>query len=343
MSDLYSKKEILDHLKELETNLLKRVFESSYSENLRTYDLVNHVKGKASELGLDGCEEISTLLRDLDRLSSAIGGLINGNRGERMAEKSLSCLRCDNIALSGIALQNGSSFEEYDEIVITSSGVFLIEVKNFKHDAVVDECGILRCGACAYNVGERMREKEHALWNAIRFSASDFATEADIHSMLLFVNDDMKVSDFFCRVPIERRGQIVYDIEDARRTGRTLSREEMNRIRSSLIMRKVEATFPMPIDTEKIVHELEAAICLIEEKAKAVDSSVVTPKHDEVGAKAASTVIHPEEDNGPAEPTVSPLASKWLPAAAIATLGLAAGIGGVIVAARLGRSSFYRA
>ena len=343
MNKTYSKEEILNQLKELEASLLKRVFESSYSENLRTYDLVNHIKSKTCELGLDNGEAVSALLRDLDRLSFAIGGLINGNRGERMAEKSLSCLRCDSIALSGIALQNGSSFEEYDEIVITSSGVFLIEVKNFKHDAVVDECGILRCGACTYNVGERMREKEHALWNAIRFSASDFATEADIHSMLLFVNDDMKVSDFFYRVPIERRGQIVYDIEDARRTGRTLSREEMNRSRSSLIMRKVEAKFPMPIDAEEIACELESAICLIEEKAKAVGSSAVTPKHDEVGAKAASTVFHPEEDNGPAKPTVSPLASKWLPAAAIATLGLAAGIGGAIMAAGLERSSFYRA
>lgn len=57
MSDLYSKEEILDHLKEMETNLLKRVFESSYSEGLRTCDLINHIKCKACELGLDDARQ----------------------------------------------------------------------------------------------------------------------------------------------------------------------------------------------------------------------------------------------------------------------------------------------
>lgn len=258
-----------------------------------------------------------------------------------MAEKSLACLRCDGIILSGIALQNGSSFEEYDDIVITSSGVFLIEVKNFKRDVVIDECGILRCGACTYNVGERMREKEQALWNAIRFSASDFATEADIHSMLLFVNDDTRVSDFFHRVPIERRGQIVYDIEDARRTERGLSREEMNRIRSSLIVRKLDAKFPMPVDVEAIMRELEAAITLIGSKAEVADSSMMAPERDETGAKVASTAIRPEKGRKPVESATSPFARKWLPTAAIATLGLV-GIGGLVMATKRGYGTFFR-
>ena len=330
MNETYEKDEIIDRLKKLEADLLRRVFKSSYSESLRTYDLVNHMKSKARELGLDDCEPFVMLLGDLDRLSASIGGLINGHRGERAAEKSLQCLRGENLVLTGIALRNGESFEEYDEIVITHAGVFLIEVKNFSRDALIDEGGVLRCGPCAYNVGERMREKEHAFWDAIRFSASDFMNEDDVHSMLLFVNDTTKVSDFFHRIPLKRRGQIVYDIEEASRDDRLLTWEEMRRIRSAIVMRKVEARFPMPIDAEKLANELETVLSLIKAKTTEVDRGSAVPGRCEAdGASEDLTTARAEENDDYTKPVVNIVMRKWIPAAT-AVLGIAVGVSGFV-------------
>ena len=43
MSKTFTTEEILERLKSLEGLLLERVFETSYSENLRTYDLIDHL------------------------------------------------------------------------------------------------------------------------------------------------------------------------------------------------------------------------------------------------------------------------------------------------------------
>ena len=79
MSKTYTNAEILDRLKSLEGLLLERVFETSYSESLRTYDLIDHLRSKAHDLGLEGEDTYAALIRDLEKLSSTIGGLINGN------------------------------------------------------------------------------------------------------------------------------------------------------------------------------------------------------------------------------------------------------------------------
>lgn len=82
MSKTYTNEEILERLKSLEGLLLERVFETSYSESLRTYDLIDYLRSKAHDLGLEGEDAYTALIRDLEKLSSTIGGLINGKRGE---------------------------------------------------------------------------------------------------------------------------------------------------------------------------------------------------------------------------------------------------------------------
>lgn len=264
MSKTYTNAEILDRLKSLEGLLLERVFETSYSESLRTYDLIDHLRSKAHDLGLEGEDTYAALIRDLEKLSSTIGGLINGKRGELLAAKSLKCLRGDSLLLSNIALPNGGSFEEYDQVLIARSGVYVIEVKNYRNDVVIDDGGILRCGPRSYNVGERMREKMHALWDAIQFSSDGCMSEEDVHGMLLFVNNEASVTDFFHRVPVMRCGQIVYSIEDANRCDEKLSWEDMVRIKSVLLARKTAAEFPMPLDENRVKSELEDFLDLVE-------------------------------------------------------------------------------
>ena len=317
MNETFTSEEILDKLKGLESRLLKRVFDASYSENLRTYDLIDHLEGKACEYSLVEDGDYVSLIRDLRKLGSSIGALINGKRGESMAAKTLKCLSGEDLVLSNVALENGGSFEEYDQIVIARSGVYVIEVKNYSRAALIGEDGILRCGAVTYNVGERMLEKRRALWDAIRFSSEGFMSEDDIHCMLLFVNDDFKVSDYFHRVPVKRRGQIVYDIRDADRGGLGLEWEEMKRISSAIVTRKVPATFPMPVDPDLMVTRLEAVLTLIE--AMATDNLVATE-------------VSPVDElkDCPANKSISSISDRvveWLPVAAALLLG-AIGIGG---------------
>lgn len=310
MNKLYTASEILEQLKTLERVLLRRVFKASYSDNLRTYDLIGYLKSKLTEVGLGEQESCAALINDLEKLSKAISSLINGKRGEQMAAKSLGCLRDKCLLLSNIALQNGDSFEEYDQIVIAPGGVFIVEVKNLGHDSIIDEGGILRCGPYAYNVGERMLEKRRALWDAIRFSTEGFMSENDIHGMLLFVNDKSTVRDFFRRVPVKRRGQIVYDLDRASENGLSLSREEMSRIKASVVTRMVEAKFPMPVDSAALIDELNAVLEQMRERTEATDK-----------VKTQLTAETSRPDLKSEKATWQQRITEWLPIAAALVVG----------------------
>lgn len=325
MSKTYTNEEILDQLKSLEGLLLERVFETSYSESLRTYDLIDHLRSKAHDLGLEGEDTYTVLIRDLEKLSSTIGGLINGKRGELLAAKSLECLRGDSLLLSNIALPNGDSFEEYDQVLIACPGVYVIEVKNYRNDVVIDDGGILRCGIRSYNVGERMREKMHALWDAIQFSSDGCMSEEDVHGMLLFVNNGASVTDLFHRVPVMRCGQIVYSIEDANRCDEKLSWEDMVRIKTVLLARKAAAEFPMPLDENRVKSELEDFLDLVEaETAKAAAKSIAAGRNE---------VDSPTTLDNHARHSQLP---SWVPAVAAVISGLAIGAGGLFLHAKKG-------
>ena len=309
MSKTYTNAEILDRLKSLEGLLLERVFETSYSESLRTYDLIDHLRSKTHDLGLEGEDTYAALIRDLEKLSSTIGGLINGKRGELLAAKSLKCLRGDSLLLSNIALPNGGSFEEYDQVLIARSGVYVIEVKNYR----------------SYNVGERMREKMHALWVAIQFSSDGCMSEEDVHGMLLFVNNEASVTDFFHRVPVMRCGQIVYSIEDANRCDEKLSWEDMVRIKSVLLARKTAAEFPMPLDENRVKSELEDFLDLVEAKTAKDAAKSIAAGHNEVDSPTTLD-NHARHSQLP----------SWVPAAAAVISGLAIGAGGLFLHAKKG-------
>ena len=268
MDNAFTNDEIIERLKELERSLLKKVFEDSYCDSLRTYDLIRHLENKDRELGLGDSAEFSKLMDGLRKVSSSIGARINGKYGERLASKTLRCLRGESLLIPNVALENGGSFEEFDHIVITGAGVFVIEVKNYSNNAVIDEAGVLHCGHVTYNVGERMLEKTQALWDAISFASEGFLSIDDIHCILLFVNDEYKVSDYFHRVSVKRRGQIVYDINEATKNGRSLSGEEMRRIKAAIVTRNVPALFGMPVDSQELIASLDAVLDLIEDKTK---------------------------------------------------------------------------
>lgn len=325
MSKTYTNEEILERLKSLEGQLLERVFETSYSESLRAYDLIDHLRSKARDLGLEGEDTYTVLIRDLEKLSSTIGGLINGRRGEFLAAKSLRCLRGDSILLSNIALPNGGSFEEYDQVLIARSGIYVIEVKNYRNDVVIDDGGILRCGLRSYNVGERMREKMHALWDAVQFSSDGYMTEEDVHGMLLFVNNDASVTDLFHRVPVMRCGQIVYSIEDANRCDEKLSWEDMVRIKSVLLARKTAAEFPMPLDENLVKSELEDFLDLVEVKTAKDAAESIAAGHNEVDSQTMPD-NHARHSQLP----------SWVAFVAAAISGLAIGAGGLFLHAKKG-------
>ena len=233
MAEEYGHGELLESCKAFERAMLKEVFQDDYSESLRTYDLISHLKSRASQYALQDNEAFAALIHDFERFSREVGALVNGARGELYASRALARLRVRNEVLSGVELLLDGEEAEYDDIVITSQGIFIVEVKYFTCAAKIDPDGVLRGksrrlpGTC--NVGERMRSKEHVLWKTIEPVVRDSMLRAQVHGLIMNANDDMRIEDEFGFVPVKSCGSVCYYMEGFDR-GSDLTDEQINEI-----------------------------------------------------------------------------------------------------------------
>ena len=142
---LYTNQEVIDRLKELQAAMARGVFEKTHAENLRDKDIMLHFKTLAEEYGLAQTDTYCRFETNMRELSYTIGTYIKGMCGERMARKSLKLLSLDkNIRiLYNVQLEDEDVQAEYDAIVITPYGLFVIEVKNWDGDITITPSGLL--------------------------------------------------------------------------------------------------------------------------------------------------------------------------------------------------------
>lgn len=130
---LYTNQEVIDCLKELQAAMARGVFEKTHAENLRDKDIMLHFKTLAEEYGLVQTDTYCRFETNMRELSYTIGTYIKGMCGERMARKSLKLLSLDKNTriLYNVQLEDEDVQAEYDAIVITPYGLFVVEVKNW--------------------------------------------------------------------------------------------------------------------------------------------------------------------------------------------------------------------
>lgn len=218
----YTHDRLLDEMKGFERATLREVFQDGYSDSLRAYDLAAHFRNKSSQYALFDTEVYGRLSATLALFSRNVSSLVNGARGERYLARALGWLTCPNEVLLNVELEHDGERCEYDAIVFTPSGVDIVESKFFNYDAVIDGDGFfgdLRGSRCRrYNVGEKMRAKEHVLFKVLEQASPGAAPRFAVRSILFIANNNARVDDRFGLVDICYSGQLCRLIE-----GRALS------------------------------------------------------------------------------------------------------------------------
>ena len=93
-----------------------------------------HFEALAKEYGLDESDTSPHFRTNMGELGYTIGSFIKGMNGERIAKRALrSCLSYDKgiRILYNVQLEDEDAQAEYDAIVITPYGMFVVEVKNW--------------------------------------------------------------------------------------------------------------------------------------------------------------------------------------------------------------------
>ena len=164
---LYTNQEIVDLLMELQKTMITGVYEKTHAEYMREKDLMVHFATLAAEYGLKETETYKRFESNMNDLGYTIGSFIKGMKGERIARRALKLLSFnkDVKILYNIALEDEDAQAEYDAIVITPYGLFVVEVKNWGAEMHINENGTLRRydQDIKYDLPGRMSVKEGLL------------------------------------------------------------------------------------------------------------------------------------------------------------------------------------
>lgn len=271
----YTHDQLLDGMKGFERAALREVFRDGYSESLRAYDLAAHFRDMASKYALCDNEVYGRLSSGLHRLSREISSLVNGARGERYMARALGWLKCENEVLLNVELEHEGERCEYDAIVITPSGIDIVESKFFNYHAEIDSDGFFhdraRSRERSYNVGEKMRAKEHVLFNVVEAASPGAVPRSCVRSVLFVANNNAVVEDRFGLVDVCNSGQICSLIEG--RKGEALDRDARLVVADAVEGARQTFLYEPPLDFNQLRSDIADFIVTTERAAARSDAA----------------------------------------------------------------------
>ena len=272
----YDNEEIIQKLVALQATMARSVFALQHAEHFAAKDIMIHFSALAQEYGLSESTEFLRLQDNMKSLGFTIGSLKKGAYGERRAREGLRVLSFDPgvSILYNIALQDGMSKAEYDAIVITTYGIFVVEAKNFRGAAYITNKGMLQRQGDdipSYNLGEKMNCKEFLLKNCL-----DEYAQVPYNGVLLYVDESAEIVDDFGQYPITYCNTVANYIRQQSIEGSVLTPEQVKEISDRLTAHSVTLRFPCKIDCEQIKEDFASIMSKIEALAD-MTNDVVSP------------------------------------------------------------------
>lgn len=264
---VYTNDEVIQKLVELQAAMAKSVFALRHAEHFVAKDIMIHFSALAREYGLENCSEFRRLQVNMKSLGFTIGSLKKGAYGERRASEGLRVLTFDPGVkiLYNIALQDGMSKTEYDAIVITPYGIFVVEAKNFRGAAYITNKGMLQRQGDdipAYNIGEKMNNKEFLLKNCL----GEYA-RVPYQGILLYVDESADLVDDFRQYPIMYCNTVASYIRQQNIGTDTLTSAQVDEIADILLNHSVTLRYPCKVDCDQIKADFASVMSQIEATA----------------------------------------------------------------------------
>lgn len=293
----YTNQENIDLLMEIQKTMLTGVYEKTHAEYMKERDLMRHFATLATEYGLNETDTFKRFERNMNDLGYTIGSFIKGMNGERIAKRALKLISFDKDVkiLYNIALEDEDAQAEYDAIVITPYGLFVVEVKNWGAEMVIDENGILRREDqnIKYDLPGRMSIKEGLL----RECLGDLFPE-NYQGILLFSNENAKVQDSYKKIPVCYGGGVTYKIRGQRSLENLLSVEQIDSIAKRIEASHKEQKAPCKVNCEEIIEDYAELMARIEAISEGQENIDQIEKSDAV--EGSQTELDPSDnDRGP--------------------------------------------
>ena len=277
----YTNQEVVDSLVDLQEAMANEVFALNHADHFAARDIMLHFGALAAEYGLQESDEFHRLSMNMRSLGCKIGSLKKGFAGERRTKEGLRVMTFDPDVriLYNLTLQDEVSKTEYDAIVITPYGIFVVESKNFRGAAYINEKGMLQRQddvLAEYNLGEKMNNKEFLLRNCLGDLAS-----VPYQGLLLYVDESANIIDDYKQIPIVFCNTVASVIRGFDKGENHISSEQVREIVKRITEHSVENKYPCRVDCRQIIDDFALLMSEIEERADEVNQK----ENDKVAAR----------------------------------------------------------
>lgn len=263
----YQKAELLDEMFAFQQEIVSLTFNQDHAAlaELRIWDVEKHLEQMNEELGNVADEELQRFIEGSKVLCNLIKAEISGNRGEAKAFRTLEYIKSRNYVLKNVELSDGDFRTELDAVVITTSAITIVEVKNTAKDIFIDEAGnYFRTGEFLRldcNIGEKMQIKEELLRRALTSAGYG---DVEINSVVVFTNNHIEVQNKFEGLRTCFSSQLLYKVE-GNRSRVIFSDEDMDAIKVCIEEAENKEAYPFEFDVEQYKTDYATLMAKLEE------------------------------------------------------------------------------
>lgn len=213
--ETYDHSEMLSEMIKLESELgrIASAFGYSVKEGSKLWEIGKCFEEKNMDFGRKYEDILNSYTNRSKELWNLIKAGISGAIGEEKAFSFLDKLNEKAIVLKNVELQDENFRTELDAIVITRTGITIVEVKNSKRDIFIDEeGGYYRVGEfLKYDcqIAEKMRTRERMVKEAIGVEDVDIP----IQSVVVFTDNKIEVQNKCTSIKTCFGAQLTYYIK----------------------------------------------------------------------------------------------------------------------------------
>ena len=264
------------------------------TEYIRIADIISRCERIAREKNLLWDHKVHDGLVGLEQVKKSIAVTMAGISGEKRVSRSFQYVsRPDARYFKNIYITDGNKETEMDAVIVTKSGLIILEVKNAKEDITIDPDGriLFNNSSCYHDIsiGDKMSMKRELLRKRMKeeFKANGIDEELVIDSILVFSTPNgtrIHVCDQFRQEQYCFRGSLFKRI-DSFESGIEYSDEDIEKIYSILEgMESNQKRFATDCDMREIISNFaEAFEVLSSEETSNVKASA--PKRDSIPRK----------------------------------------------------------
>ena len=165
--------EYIKELRRFEANVCRLIAGEAYHNNMRIDEALYIMESTARKVGVLNHPAVHNGIVTMKKLTKELAITMSGANGEKLVAKTLKYLNRPNTRVyHNVYITDGREETELDAIVLTDSGIIILEIKNVKSDITLTEDGrmVFASDECYDKIplGKKMEIKRKVLKNALR-------------------------------------------------------------------------------------------------------------------------------------------------------------------------------